>query len=57
MVGPDRGKLAETPPCRWIGGGEVEVRAIIIAPELKVLIDVIENLMCRHGRVYKDLGK
>ena len=51
VVGPNRRKLAKTSPCRRVGRREVEIRAIVIAAELEVLIDVIEDLMCRHGWV------
>jgi hypothetical protein len=41
MIRPDGGKLAEPSPSGWIGCGEVEIRAIILAAQLEVLIDVI----------------
>ena len=45
MVVPDRQELTEAPPRRWKGGGEVNIGALVIAAELEVLIDVVENLM------------
>lgn len=55
MVRPDRRKLAETPPRGWVGGGEVKIGTIVVATELKVLIDVVQNVMCGgHGVGFKD---
>jgi hypothetical protein len=45
MVRPDGGERTEAPPCRWVGRGKMDVGAIVFATELKVLIDVIEDLM------------
>jgi hypothetical protein len=34
----------------------VEIRAVVIAAKLKVLIDVVEDLMCGHERVLVGFG-
>ena len=45
VIAPDGREFAEAAPGRWVGGGQVEVGAIVVAAELQVLIDMVENLM------------
>ena len=46
VVGPNGCKLAEAPPCGRKGSGQMDVGTFVFASELKVLIDVVENLVC-----------
>ena len=55
MVIPNRREGAEASPCRRVAGGEVDIRAVVLSADLKVLVNVVEDLMGGHGAYGKGL--
>ncbi len=45
MIGPNRRELSIAAPCRWVCGSEVEIGAFILATELQVFVNVIQDLV------------
>ena len=56
MILPNWRQLSEAAPCRRVGGREMKVGAFVIASELKVLINVIQNLVSCHELGLEDFG-